>query len=303
MTHLFLARDNTQPQPAEDLVTPDHSLEATCELFTEAGALSQMLVYYERSRRTIWMMMRPTPRPSFNRDLLNEIIRVDQALQDTKLDIEFGVLGSLSKGMFNAGGDLAFFVECIRTGDREALRRYAHLCVDAVYTGYTGHRRNMVTLALVEGAALGGGLESALANHFVLAQKGVKLGFPEIAFNLFPGMGAYSFGARRAGQAATERLILSGEALDANWHLEHGLVDQVFEPGEGIRTARTFIDSLRPKLNGVRAMLRARHRVAPVHYEELVDITDDWVEAAFSIQDKDLAYMERLVTAQTKRAR
>jgi DSF synthase len=42
---------------------------------------------------------------------------------------------------------------------------------------------------MVEGSALGGGFEAALAHHFVLAQRDARLGFPEIAFNLFPGMG------------------------------------------------------------------------------------------------------------------
>jgi hypothetical protein len=60
---------------------------------------------------------------------------------------------------------------------------------------------------------------------------------------------------------------------------------------------------LRPKLNGVRAMLRARQRISPVSYEELIAITDDWVDAAFQLQEKDLAYMERLVLLQSKRAR
>lgn len=42
---------------------------------------------------------------------------------------------------------------------------------------------------MVEGSALGGGFEAALAHHFVLSQRDARLGFPEIAFNLFPGMG------------------------------------------------------------------------------------------------------------------
>ncbi|MNY44643.1 enoyl-CoA hydratase [compost metagenome] len=52
----------------------------------------------------------------------------------------------------------------------------------------------------------------------------------------------------------------------------------------------------------MRAMLRARQRVLSLSRSELMDITEDWVEAAFSIDPKDRAYMERLVMAQNRRS-
>ena len=73
----------------------------------------------------------------------------------------------------------------------------------------------------------------------------------------------------------------------------------LFEPGDAYKATRTFIDVLRPKLNGTRAMLRARQRVLRLSRSELMDITEDWVEAAFSIDPKDRAYMERLVVRRT----
>jgi DSF synthase len=48
-------------------------------------------------------------------------------------------------------------------------------------------------------------------------------------------------------------------------------------------------------------MLRARERVLPLSRSELMDITEDWVEAAFSLEEKDLAFMERLVALQNRR--
>ena len=59
---------------------------------------------------------------------------------------------------------------------------------------------------------------------------------------------------------------------------------------------------MRPKLNGMRAMLRARQRVLQLTRSELMDITEDWVDAAFMIDPKDRAYMERLVMAQNRRS-
>jgi DSF synthase len=77
-------------------------------------------------------------------------------------------------------------------------------------------------------------------------------------------------------------------------------VDKVFQPGDSYRATRTFIDTLRPKLNGVRAMLKARQRVLQLSRAELMDITEDWVDYAFTIEPKDIAYMERLDQLQNR---
>jgi DSF synthase len=99
-----------------------------------------------------------------------------------------------------------------------------------------------------------------------------------------------------------EELIGTGESHTAEWFHARGLVDVLFEPGDACKATRTFIDVIRPKLNGMRAMLRARQRVLSLPRSELMDITEDWVDAAFSIDPKDRAYMERLVIAQNRRS-
>lgn len=77
-------------------------------------------------------------------------------------------------------------------------------------------------------------------------------------------MGGYSLVARRAGMKMAEALIYKGESHTAEWYEQHGLVDLLFEPLQSYVSVRTFIDTLQPKLNGVRAMLRARTRVLPL---------------------------------------
>ncbi|WP_158898641.1 crotonase/enoyl-CoA hydratase family protein [Burkholderia sp. L27(2015)] len=272
-----------------------------CRPFTEAGELSQVSVYYEEGRRTIWMMLCSRPRPCFTQKLVNDIMHVARVARDSKLPFDFWVNGSSVPEIFNVGGDLDFFVEVIREGRREELVAYARSCIDAVHGVFTGFGTGAISIAMLEGSALGGGFEAALANHYVLAQKDVKMGFPEIAFNLFPGMGGYSLVTRKANMRLAEELISSGETHTAEWYAERGLVDQTFDAGEAFMATRTFIDSIRPKLNGMRAMLRARQRVLPLSRSELMDITEDWVDAAFSLEEKDLAFMERLVTLQNRR--
>lgn len=269
--------------------------------FIEAGNLSQMSAWYEAERNVMWMMLHAHPRPCFNPELLKDISNLTRAARECHLPIDFWVTGSTVPGLYNVGGDLSYFAQHIRSGERAPLMAYARACVDAVYEAMNGFGVGAITIAMIEGTALGGGFEAALAHEYVLAQKDAKLGFPEIAFNLYPGMGAYSLVARKAHMRLAEQLISTGEAHSATWHHEKGLVDRLFEPGEAYKATRTFIDNVRPKLNGIRAMLRTRRRVLPITKTELLDITEDWAESAFRLQEKDLAYMERLVLLQNKR--
>ncbi len=274
--------------------------QATCKLFTDSARFTQLAGYYEEERRTVWMMLRAQPRPCFNHALIEEIMNLSWLVRQSGFDVDFWVTGSLVPDMYNIGGDLRFFVDCIENGRREALRAYARACVDCVHAASRGFDTGAITLSMVEGSALGGGFEAALAHHFLLAQRDARLGFPEIAFNLFPGMGGYSLVARRSGMKLAEELIYKGESHTAEWYEQQGLVDVLFEPGQGYVATRTFIDTLQPKMNGVRAMLRARQRVMQLPRSELMDITEDWVEAAFCLQPKDVAYMQRLVQLQDR---
>ncbi|HTK03063.1 MAG TPA: crotonase/enoyl-CoA hydratase family protein [Bordetella sp.] len=272
-----------------------------CRPFHEAGNMPQLAAYYEEGRNIMWMMLRSEPRPCFNQGVLSNIIHLARVARESGLRIDFWVTGSEIPELFNVGGDLSFFVDAIRSGQRDALMAYARACIDCIWEMYTGYGTGAISIAMVEGSALGGGLEAALAHHYVLAQNGVKMGFPEVAFNLYPGMGGYSLVARRSGMLVAEELISTGESHSAEWCADKGLVDQLFEAGDAFIATRTFIDVMRPKLNAMRALIRTRQRVYPMSRSELMDITEDWVRSTFTIETKDLAYMERLVMMQNRR--
>lgn len=114
-------------------------------------------------------------------------------------------------------------------------------------------------------------------------------------------MGGYSLAGRRVGVKLTEQLIYTGASHTAEWYEQHGLVDTLFEKGEGYTATRAFIDTVSHRLNGVRAMLRTRQRVTGLSRGELMDITEDWVEAAFCLDEKDILYIEHLVRLQNRR--
>ncbi|MHB8766587.1 MAG: crotonase/enoyl-CoA hydratase family protein, partial [Deferrisomatales bacterium] len=149
--------------------------------------------------------------------------------------------------------------------------------------------------------ALGGGFEAAISFNVVLAEADARFGLPEVLFNLFPGMGAYSLLARRLGPDRAERIILSGDLYTAAQMHEMGVVDGVVPRGEGEQAVRAFIERHRKRRNAHLALFRVRGRYRGLAYDELVDIGEIWVEAALGLEPKDLRLMRRLVGAQNRR--
>ena len=126
------------------------------------------------------------------------------------------------------------------------------------------------------------------------------MGFPEILFNLFPGMGAYSLVARKIGPTLAEKMILSGKIYSAEELHAMGLVDIVAEQGEGENAVLEYVRKQEHRSNGFLAVQKARNRFNPVTHQELLDITTIWVDAALKLSERDLKVMDRFVRSQEK---
>jgi DSF synthase len=212
------------------------------------------------------------------------------------------VLTSDVQGVFNFGGDLSLFVLLIRARDVESLRMYGRRCVDLVWWMENASRLGVHTTVLVQGDTLGGGLESVMPFHKVIFERSAQAGFPEVLFNLFPGMGAWNFTIRKAGFSIANEMILSGRLYTADQLFRRRLVDLVVEDGEGEAAIEAVIQSVNPRLRGTLAALEARRLAAPVTYEALMTIVDQWTETALQLTDRDLRLMERLARAQVRKA-
>jgi DSF synthase len=274
-------------------------------------ANSQYETEFEPATGTIWGYFNPRGTACYSLGLLKDILAHDERLaanrgrvdiEGTMHEVNYYVTGSRVPRVFNLGGDLALFVLLIKARDREALAHYARLCIDNVYPRTQNFFSPTLTkIALVQGDALGGGFECALASDVIVAEESAQLGFPEILFNLFPGMGAYSLLSRRIGMRQAEELILSGRILTAAKLHEMGVVDMLVKDGEGQTAVREWIARNAKRRNGMQAAYRARKLVSPVTREELDAITQVWVDAAFRLQDRDLKMMGRIVRAQMRR--
>lgn len=266
-------------------------------------------VVYDRAERILWQYMKPQGRPSYTMGLLRDIRRLQGWLAEYgtaseepgKLPVRYTVFASRIPGIFNMGGDLPLFVRLIEAQDRAGLTAYAHACVDAQYARIIKFGLPIVSISLVQGDALGGGFECALADDMIVAERSAKFGLPEILFNLFPGMGAYSLLSRRLDTVRAEKMILSGRIYSAAELADMGLVDVLAEDGEGEDALRRHVQALDRSYNARSAVYRARQMVNPVSHRELIEVTDLWVEAALNLGVADLRRMQRLAAAQDRR--
>jgi DSF synthase len=212
------------------------------------------------------------------------------------------VLSSDVPGVFNFGGDLALFVLLVRAGDVDSLTLYGRRCVELSWWLENAAQRGIHTVALCQGDTLGGGLESVLPFHRVIFERQAQGGFPEVLFNLFPGMGAWDFTIRKAGFAAASEMVLSGRLYSAEELKSRRLVDLVVDEGLGDAAVDQLVRELDPRLRGTLAALRAQRLAAPVRHENLVAIVEQWAESALTLTDRDLRLMERLARAQARKA-
>ena len=267
----------------------------------------QLSATYDADQLAVWLRLRPTPRPSFNPELLRDLNTYCRLLSesDARIDfrgedrpVEYAVLASATPGVFNLGGDLALFMRLIEARDQDGLASYGKACVDVLYSNYNGHGLPILTVSLVQGECLGGGFEAALSSDLIVAERSSRFGFPEILFNLFPGMGAYSFLERRVGRKATDDLISSGKIYSADDMLRTGVIDYVVNDGAGESEIAALIRRNQRSRNGLAGIARTRRRVAGINFQELMDVVAIWVETALNLKPRDLKLMQRLISRQ-----
>ncbi|MBT3928018.1 MAG: crotonase/enoyl-CoA hydratase family protein [Rhodospirillaceae bacterium] len=271
---------------------------------------NEISIELDEREKILWCLHRHTERPIFTPGLLRDLGTFQERLKSKYLPsgsapmappFNYLVWASDVPGIFNLGGDLRLIVELVGRRDREALYKYGKACIDVCYLSSEKLGLPVVTVALIQGEALGGGFEAALSSDVIIAEETARCGLPEILFNLFPGMGAYSFLARRVGPVLAEKVIFSGKIYTAPELHEMGIVDKVVKAGEGREALYEYVSRNNRQFTSRRALYKVRRRYSPVDYQEMTDIMDIWVDAALELDDTSLRKMDRLVRAQNKR--
>ncbi len=268
----------------------------------------QLCASFEPDLGVMWLRWNPKPRPCFNTALLAACNDYGQFLQGKggviehngqEYPVHSSIVCSDVPGVFNLGGDLDLFTELIENRDKAGLLKYGMACVDVVYQNYSCYDLPLTTISLVQGQCLGGGFEAALSSQVIIAERSARFGFPEVMFNLFPGMGAVSFVLRRTNEKVARELTESPTIYSADDMLQRGVIDMVVEDGQGPAAVR---DYLRKKEPAMRAIFRVRRRVKQLMRAELDEVVATWVDAALRLNPRDLRLMGHLVARQEKLA-
>jgi enoyl-CoA hydratase len=185
---------------------------------------------------------RPDVLNSLNRQVFSELISIFDEIEK-RLIPKVVILTGTGDRAFVAGADIS---EMVGLSSFEA-REFAHLSGKAINQVEALDRP---VIAAINGVALGGGCELAMACDIRIASEKAKLGQPEINLGIIPGSGGTQRLPRLVGPSEAKRLVFSGEPVDAKTAFDIGLVDIVVPPDQLISEAKkiAFAMAGKPKI-------------------------------------------------------
>lgn len=169
------------------------------------------------------------PANTWTKDSLSSLVQLIQDLNNNKQVQALVVHGSGEK-FFSAGADLNSFA----SGDKAQASEMAMAFGEAFEA--LSHFRG-VSIACINGYAMGGGLECAMACDIRIAESHAQMALPELSVGLLPCAGGTQNLPWLVGEGWAKRMILCGERVDAKKALEIGLVEEVVEKGKSLEIA------------------------------------------------------------------
>lgn len=192
---------------------------------------------------------------------------LEAALDEAELASEIRVVLVCGEGKgFCAGGDIEAWAAMSAADFQHRWVRYGHRVFDRVA------RLRQPTIAVLSGHALGGGLELAAACDLRVAERQIKLGFPETSIGVVPGWSGTQRAVRRFGAQAVRRMALGGEVLIAPEALALGIVDRVVDTGAALAEAKAWGERIAAR--GPLATEAAKLMIAIAEGEESASSTE-----------------------------
>lgn len=185
---------------------------------------------------TTLLTLNNPPAHTWTPESLEQLTQIVLDLDDDKDNMALVITGSGEK-FFSAGADLNHF----NHSDIALTTRFARAFGDAFQT-LTNYRG--VSIAAINGFAMGGGLEAALSCDIRIAERHALMALPECSVGLLPcGLGTQQL-PTLVGEQWAKRMILLGEKVDAEQAMSIGLISEITEKGESRALALTFAEKL-----------------------------------------------------------
>lgn len=174
---------------------------------------------------------------ALNGDTLAALSEALVALQKDP-DVRVAILTGTGSKAFVAGADISEFSSYNQTQGEDLARLGQQNVFDTI------HKSPKPIIAAINGFALGGGLELALACHIRVASNTARLGLPEVTLGLIPGYGGTQRLTQLVGRGKALEMILTGEMINANDALSYGLVNHLTEAGKLLEKAMEIADKI-----------------------------------------------------------
>lgn len=197
-------------------------------------------IIYEKSERVATITLnRPEALNAFSKDVVEEIL---QALEDIKNDenVRVVVLTGAGEKAFSAGADIKAMVGMTALKARELSLMGEKLCVSL-------ENLEKPVIAALNGYALGGGLEVAMACDLRIASETSRVGQTEVNIGLIPGWGGTQRLTRLVGITKAKELVFIGKMIDAKTAEQLGIVNMVVPADKFRETTRQFAKELASK--------------------------------------------------------
>lgn len=180
---------------------------------------------------------RPSKLNALNRETIQELHEVFSDARDEE-DVKVIILTGNGEKAFVAGADISEFADFSPEEGKNLAAKGQKLLFDFIANF------PKPVIAAINGFALGGGLELALAAHFRIASENAKMGLPEVSLGVIPGYGGTQRLAQLVGKGRAMEMIMTAGMIDANQALQYNLVNHVTSQEELIGFAEAIAQKI-----------------------------------------------------------
>jgi enoyl-CoA hydratase/carnithine racemase len=226
--------------------------------------MDERLVRYETADGVAWIELDNPPANTYSHAMM---LQLDEAVLRARFDpgVHVLVLTGAGERFFCAGAD----IEMLR--QVEPWFKY-QLCLHANETLSRLEHTPKLVVAALNGHAVGGGLEIALAADLRLARRSAgKIGLPEVHLGVLPGTGGTQRLARLVGKARAIELMVTGRTFDADEALRLGLVEAVLDDDDFRGRVREYVRAFLPPARAAKAVGLIKRAVQSGAEASLVD--------------------------------
>ncbi len=211
---------------------------------------------------------RPDKMNALNKDV---IVELGQAIEEvyTNSEIKTAVITGMGEKAFVAGADISEFSSLDKVGGSGLAQKGADLVFNKI------ENSPKPIIAAINGFALGGGCELAMACHFRVASENAKFGQPEVNLGLIPGYGGTQRLTQLIGKGKAMELMMTGDMIGAEEAKSLGLVNHVFVLAELLPKAKEILQKIQTKapvaVSHIIALVNGATKCVPTGFDDEVE--------------------------------